>query len=115
MNKRKRKHLMEKMIGILLLGFFLALLLFLLIFFMGNGALNRYFESSMYRRNVSKETIAMFQEYVSRHHLAASDTERIREWAKENHIGYFTISRKRMLLYYLYALLDMQKKQLRIS
>ena len=31
---------MEKMIGILLLGFFLALLLFLLIFFMGNGALN---------------------------------------------------------------------------
>lgn len=96
MNKRKRKHLMEKMIGILLLGFFLALLLFLLIFFMGNGALNRYFESSMYRRNVSKETIAMFQEYVSRHHLAASDTERIREWAKENHIGYFTISRKRM-------------------
>lgn len=44
---------MEKMIGILLLGFFLALLLFLLIFFMGNGALNRYFESSMYRRNVS--------------------------------------------------------------
>ena len=56
---------MEKMIGILLLGFFLALLLFLLIFFMGNGALNRYFESSMYRRNVSKETIAMFQEYVS--------------------------------------------------
>ena len=41
----------------------------------------------------------MFQEYVSRHHLAASDTERIREWAKENHIGYFTISRKRMLLY----------------
>ena len=90
---------MEKMIGILLLGFFLALLLFLLIFFMGNGALNRYFESSMYRRNVSKETIAMFQEYVSRHHLAASDTERIREWAKENHIGYFTISRKRMLLY----------------
>lgn len=36
---------MEKMIGILLLGFFLALLLFLLIFFMGNGALNRYFES----------------------------------------------------------------------
>ena len=58
---------MEKMIGILLLGFFLALLLFLLIFFMGNGALNRYFESSMYRRNVSKETIAMFQEYVSRH------------------------------------------------
>ena len=53
---------MEKMIGILLLGFFLALLLFLLIFFMGNGALNRYFESSMYRRNVSKETIAMFQE-----------------------------------------------------
>ena len=72
---------MEKMIGILLLGFFLALLLFLLIFFMGNGALNRYFESSMYRRNVSKETIA------------------IREWAKENHIGYFTISRKRMLLY----------------
>ena len=99
MNKRKRKHLMEKMIGILLLGFFLALLLFLLIFFMGNGALSRYFESSMYRRNVSKETIAMFQEYVSRHHLAASDTERIREWAKENHIGYFTISRKRMLLY----------------
>lgn len=99
MNKRKRKHLMEKMIGILLLGLFLALLLFLLIFFMGNGALNRYFESSMYRRNVSKETIAMFQEYVSRHHLAASDTERIREWAKENHIGYFTISRKRMLLY----------------
>ena len=65
---------MEKMIGILLLGLFLALLLFLLIFFMGNGALNRYFESSMYRRNVSKETIAMFQEYVSRHHLAASDT-----------------------------------------
>ena len=99
MNKRKRKHLMEKMIGILLLGFFLALLLFLLIFFMGNGALNRYFESSMYRRNVSKETIAMFQEYVSRHHLAASDTERIREWAKENHIGYFTISRKSMLLW----------------
>ena len=99
LNKRKRKHLMEKMIGILLLGFFLALLLFLLIFFMGNGALNRYFESSMYRRNVSKETIAMFQEYVSRHHPAASDTERIREWAKENHIGYFTISRKRMLLY----------------
>ena len=37
----------------------------------------------MYRRNVSKETIAMFQEYVSRHHLAASDTERIREWAKK--------------------------------
>lgn len=32
LNKRKRKHLMEKMIGILLLGFFLALLLFLLIF-----------------------------------------------------------------------------------
>jgi hypothetical protein len=28
---------MEKMIGILLLGFFLALLLFLLIFFMGVG------------------------------------------------------------------------------
>lgn len=32
LNKRKRKHLMEKMIGILLLGLFLALLLFLLIF-----------------------------------------------------------------------------------
>ena len=78
---------MEKMIGILLLGLFLALLLFLLIFFMGNGALNRYFESSMYRRNVSKETIAMFQEYVSRHHLAASDTERIREWAKKTILG----------------------------
>lgn len=72
---------MEKMIGILLLGFSCTAVVFAYIF-MGNGALNRYFESSMYRRNVSKETIAMFQEYVSRHHLAASDTERIREWAK---------------------------------
>lgn len=53
----------------------------------------------MYRKNASRESIAMFQAYVSKHHLAASDTERIREWAKEHQVGYFTISRKRVLLY----------------
>lgn len=87
------------MTGILLCGFVISILFFLILFWGSNTLLNNYFSTSSFRQDASNQNIDELQAYVKKNNISATDTERLREWAKQKHIGYFTISRERMLLY----------------
>lgn len=87
------------MIGLLLFGFIIAILVFLLLFWGGNKFLKNYFTTSSFIREATQHNIDALQTYVQKNKISATDTEKLREWAKQEHIEYFTISRERMLLF----------------
>ena len=99
MNKFRFKSLLGKMTGLLLFGLIIAILLFSLLYFTGNTLLKSYFSTSSFRQNATKHNIEDLQTYATKNHISATDTDKLREWADQKHIGYFTISRERMLLY----------------
>ena len=80
-------------------GLLIALSVFFLIFCIGNYYLKKYFNSSSYLYNASTQNIEELQHYVTLHNISATDTHALRKWARKQNIDYFTISRRRMLLY----------------
>lgn len=93
------KSLTGKMTGMLIFGLIIGTISGFFLYFTSNYFLDQYFESSGYLYKVSQQTIEQLQLYVSENQLSAVDTDELREWAKQENISYFTISRKRMLLY----------------
>lgn len=87
------------MTSILLGGLIIAVFLFLTLFWGSNVLLDKYFATSSFRQRASNESIKELETHVTESQISATDTERLREWAKQKHIGYFTISRERMLLF----------------
>lgn len=83
----------------LLFTFLIAALIFVISYKCGNYLLTIYFETSPFRKDASSEMIDNLQEYVTKNQISATDTDELREWAKQNQVYYFTISRERMLLY----------------
>ena len=99
MEKTPFKSLAGKMTVILILGLVIATVSGVFLYYTSNYLLDEYFDSSGYLYNVSQQTVDKLQLYVSKKQLSAVDTDALREWAKQENISYFTISRKRMLLY----------------
>lgn len=50
-------------------------------------------------QKASSQMVKELQSFVYENQISATDTEELRIWAQQKHIGYFTISRERMLLY----------------
>lgn len=87
------------MAGMLIVGLIIATVSGFSLYFVSNYYLDQYFESSGFLYNVSQQMVDQLQLYVSENKISAIDTDKLREWEKQENIRYFTISRKRMLLY----------------
>lgn len=87
------------MIYCLLFGFIIAFICFLILFFISTFLLKQYFSTSSYIYNSSEKLIEKLQEFVNDNNINATDTSQLRSWAKSENIGYFTVSRERMLIY----------------
>lgn len=87
------------MFGLLFVGLLLAVSVFLALFFGSKIALDCYFEDSDYLRKVESKRIASLQKYVTDNNLSPMDADMLSSWAVEQNINYFTISRKRELLF----------------
>lgn len=87
------------MTGLLVFGLIIAILLFLLLYFSSNTLLKDFFTTSSFRQNAARHNVEALQTHVVKNKISATDTDKLREWAAQKRIGYFTISRERMLLY----------------
>lgn len=87
------------MTGFLIIGLITAMLIFFLLYFSSNTLLKSFFNTSSFRQDAARHNVEELQMYVKKNNISATDTEELREWANQKHIGYFTISRERMLLY----------------
>ncbi|HEY9574319.1 MAG TPA: histidine kinase dimerization/phospho-acceptor domain-containing protein [Lachnospiraceae bacterium] len=99
MGKYRFKTITGKMTFYLLLGSFIALLIFVPLFKLSNRIMDDYFTGSDYIYRKSSEKTKKFQDFVKEDKIKATDTEEIRAWARDNKISYFTISRDRLLLF----------------
>lgn len=93
------KSITHKIIILFAISMTTALTLFLILFSLTNLILDDFFQNSSFRLKVSKPLVQEFKTYVAQNTLKATDTEKIREWARDNNIEYFTISRENLLLY----------------
>lgn len=99
MGKTLFKSLTGKLTVLFILGLIPATAIGLFLYFVSNYYLEQYFDSSGYLYNVSQQAADDLQQYVSENQISAVDTDELRKWAKQENISYFTVSRKRMLLY----------------
>ncbi|WP_175475122.1 HAMP domain-containing sensor histidine kinase [Butyrivibrio sp. ob235] len=99
MAKLQIKSITQKIMILFAISIAVSLTLFLLLFSLTNLFLDDIFQNSSFRKNVSKSLVSQFQTYVTQYDVKATDTDEIREWARENNIEYFTISRDSLLLY----------------
>lgn len=87
------------MIRLLLLGFFVAIVIFLVIFYVGNTLLSEYFFGSDFIYNAETTYIEELRSFVHKENIPATDTSRLGEWAHKKGVSHFTISRNRVLIY----------------
>lgn len=87
------------MIRLLLLGFCVAAVIFLTVFFIGNALLEEYFSGSDFIYDAESSYIDELRTFVEKENIAATDTSRLGEWAHKKGISHFTISRNRILIY----------------
>lgn len=99
MDKFWNKTLTRKLIRLLLLGFGIAIIVFLIMFHLINVFLEEYFFSSNFIYNSESTYIEELKNYIEEENLAATDTEKLGEWAHKKGIRHFTISRNRVLIY----------------
>lgn len=99
MDKFWNKTLTRKMIRLLFLGFAIASIVFLTIFYIGNALLEEYFSISDFIYNAEITYIKELRTFVQKENLEATDTSRLGEWAHKKGISHFTISRNRVLIY----------------
>ena len=76
-----------------------SLTLFFILFSTANYILDDIFQNSNFRKDISDPLVSRFQYYVTEKNLKATETFAIRDWAEENKVDYFTISRENLLLY----------------
>lgn len=99
LHKIEMKTLSQKMFGLLCLGLFAAVVVFLVLHFTSQFLLDYYFDNSNYLKQVERERIADLQQYVTENHVSAMDADSLAEWSGNRDIDYFTISRRRELLF----------------
>lgn len=87
------------MIKLLLLGFTVAIAIFLSLFCAGNALLSDYFSSSDFIYNAETAYIEELRSFVQKENIPATDTSHLGEWAHKKGISHFTISRNRILIY----------------
>ena len=84
---------------ILTISVSISLLLFCILLNATTYLLDDIFENTDYRLNASKKQAKYFQNYVNEYSISSSDSDLIRQWASNNKIMYFTISKDRMLIF----------------
>lgn len=99
MDKFWGKTLTRKLIRLLLIGFGIAVIVFFVLLKIANTFLSEYFFSSDYIYESETAYIEELEDFVAKENLAATDTERLGEWAHKKGIHQFTISRDRILIY----------------
>lgn len=99
MHKIEMKTLSQKMFGLLCLGLFAAVVIFLILHFTSQFLLDYYFDNSNYLKQVERERIADLQQYVTKNHVSAMDADKLAEWSGNRDVDYFIISRRRELLF----------------
>ena len=97
--KRKDANLTTKMFLLLLKAVITGSVIFVFLYFAGGHVLKNYFYESDYIYNAEKPYIRELQSYVKKNHVASDDSEQLKEWAAKKKITYFSVSRKRKILY----------------
>lgn len=87
------------MITLQLFSFLIALAFFGVFSYLGNLIMEDFFLSSSFIYESEKQYIENLQKYVKENHISATDSSSLGEWAHDNRIQHFTISRERNLLY----------------
>lgn len=64
-----------------------------------NGLLDDYFTGSDYIYRREQEYVDSLQVYVSREGVSVTDTDALYDWADQNQLRRFTVSRNNILLY----------------
>ena len=99
MAKTKERSITKKIMILFALSMAASLTLFFLLFSIANYILDDIFQNSNFRKDISDPLVSRFQYYVTEKNLKATETFAIRDWAEENKVDYFTISRENLLLY----------------
>ena len=88
-----------KMLRLLLAGFCVAAIVFVILYSIGKILLDNYFFDSGYIFRAEESYVRDLQDYVNQYRLAATDVSRLGEWGHKKGIEHFTISRERVLIY----------------
>lgn len=99
MDKFWNKTLTRKIIRLLFLGFAVAAVIFSIIFCIGNALLTEYFSRSDFIYKAEGAYIKELSDFIQKENIAATDTDRLGEWAHKKGISHFTVSRNRILIY----------------
>ena len=99
MSRFSSDNLTGKMLRQLLQGLAAGLFVFLLLYFGGGEWLDQYFSRSDYFYHSESDRVEELQQYVSENGIAATDSEKLRKWAKEKDISDLTVSREKEVLF----------------
>ncbi len=99
MDRKNNKTLTGKMVRLLLLGFFAAILVFAGILWIGGEALDYYFIGSDLIYKSEGKYIDDLSNYVKKKSIPATDTDSLSVWSRKKGVTRLMVSRKRVLLY----------------
>ena len=80
-----------KMLRLLLAGFCVAAIVFVILYSIGKILLDNYFFDSGYIFRAEESYVRDLQDYVNQYRLAATDVSRLGEWGHKKGIEHFTI------------------------
>ncbi len=89
-----RESLTKKMIALVLCGFVIAVVSFVIVCYVGNEYADHYFYTSAFIYRAEEKEIGKLQEFVLANGINADDQEHIMDWVELQNINYITISRE---------------------
>ncbi len=98
-NKINLNSLTANFIKAFIIGIGLSLIVFAVLFSFMDSFLSSFFINSDYITNCEEKYIKSLQEYIDNGNIAATDTDALRNWCRENDILTFLVSRERVLIY----------------
>ena len=98
-NKINLNSLTANFIKAFIIGIGLSLIVFAVLFSFMDSFLSSFFINSDYITNCEEKYIKSLQEYIDKENIAATDTDALRNWCRENDILTFLVSRERVLIY----------------
>lgn len=87
------------MIRLFFLGFAIATIVFIFLFYIGDDLLTEYFSQSDFLYKAQHAYLKELDNLIQKENIAATDISRLREWVNQKKLRHFTVSRNRILLY----------------
>lgn len=84
---------------IIVVAITMTVLLFLLVYYVGNEMLDYYFETSEYIQTNETPYVQKLQQYINDNQISINECDRLEEWIKKQGITYFAVSKNGILLY----------------